>query len=66
MCPYPFQNLKDLRVRESDELEELVSWRDHRSWSLAILADFCNPVSHEIALSVAVSAWLHNVPQLSL
>ena len=38
MCPYPFQNLKDLRVRESDGLEELVSWRDHRSRSLAIRA----------------------------
>ena len=33
-------------------------WRVHRSWSLAIAAEF--------SLSVAVSAWLQNVPELSL
>ena len=40
--------------------------RDHRSWSFANRADFRTPVSHKIAPSVAVSAWPHNVPQLSL
>ena len=41
-------------------------WRVHRSWSLAIPAEFGTPVSHEIVLSVAVSAWLQNVPELPL
>ena len=41
-------------------------WRMHRSWSLAIPAEFRTPVSHEILLSVAVSAKLQNVPELSL
>ena len=41
-------------------------WRVHRSWSLAIPAEFRTPVSHEIVLSAAMSAWLHNVPELSL
>ena len=31
-------------------------WRVHRSWSLAIQAEFRTPASHEIVLSVAVSA----------
>ena len=37
----------------------------HRRWSLAIPAEFRTPVPHEIALSVASSALLHNVPELS-
>ena len=41
-------------------------WREHRSWSLAILAEFRTPVSLEIVLSVATSAWLHNVAEFSL
>ena len=41
-------------------------WRVHRSWSLAIPAEFRTPVSHEIVPSVAMSASLHNVPELSL
>ena len=41
-------------------------WRVHGNWSLAIPAEFRKPVSHEIVLSVAASAWLHNVPELSL
>ena len=40
--------------------------RVHRSWSLTISAEFRTPVSHKIALSVAMSASLHNVPELSL
>ena len=60
MCPYPFQNLKDLRVRETFIGSKKLS-RDHRSWSLTIRAEFRTPVSYEIALSVAVSAWPHNV-----
>ena len=32
-------------------------------WSLAIQAEFRTPVSHEIVLSMATSAWLHNVPE---
>ena len=39
-------------------------WRVHGSCSLAILAELRTPVSHEIALSVATSAWLHDVPEL--
>ena len=35
-------------------------------WSLAIPAEFRTPVSHEIVLSAAMFAWLHNVPELSL
>ena len=35
-------------------------WRVHRSWSLAIAAEFRTPVSHEIVLSVAVSASSQN------
>ena len=41
-------------------------WRVHRSWSFAIPAEFRTPVSLEIVLSVGMSAWLHNVPELSL
>ena len=41
-------------------------WRVHRSRSLPIPAEFRTPVSHEIVLSVTTSAWLHNVPELSL
>ena len=41
-------------------------WRAHRSWSLAIPAKFRPPVSHDIVLAVATSAWLHNVPELSI
>ena len=40
-------------------------WRVRRRWSIAIPAEFRAPVPHEIALSVAVSAWLHKVPELS-
>ena len=38
----------------------------HRSWSLAIPAEFTKPVSHDIKLSVEVSAWLQNFPELLL
>ena len=38
----------------------------HHSWSLAIPAEFSTPMSHEIVLSMATSAWLHNFPELSL
>ena len=41
-------------------------WRVHRSWSLAIPAEFRTPVSHEIVWSVATSAWVHNVPRTFL
>ena len=41
-------------------------WRAHRSWSLAIPTEFRAAVSHEIVLSVAVSACLQNVQELSL
>ena len=41
-------------------------WRVHRSWSLAAPTGFRAPVSHEIVLNVAVSAWLQDVPELSL
>ena len=41
-------------------------WRVHRCWSPGIPTEFRTPASHEIALSVAVSAWLQNVPELSL
>ena len=41
-------------------------WRVHRSWSLLVPTEFRTPVSHEIVLSVAVSAWLQNVRELSL
>ena len=40
-------------------------WRVHRSWSLAVPAEFGTRVSHEIVLIVATSAWLHSVPALS-
>ena len=38
----------------------------HQSWSLAIPAVFSTPMSHEIVMSLATSAWLHNFPALSL
>ena len=49
-----------------DQQSAFRSWRVHRSWSLAIPAEFRTPVSHEIVFSVAVSAWFQNVPELSL
>ena len=39
-------------------------WRVQRSWSLVIPTEFRTLVSHEIVLSVAMSAWLQNVPEL--
>ena len=42
------------------------SWRVHGSWSLAIPAEFRTSVSHGIVLSVATSAWHHDVPEPSL
>ena len=41
-------------------------WRVHRIWSFAVPTEFRTPVSHETVLSVAVSAWLQDVPELSL
>ena len=40
-------------------------WRMPRCWSPAIPAEF-RTVSHEILLSVAMFAWLHSVPEVSL
>ena len=63
MSGLTWRNLADLEDRQS---VFRTLWRVHRSWSLAIPAEFRTPVSHEIVLRAAISAWLHNVPELSL